>query len=81
MAKGSGLAQPVEVSEELYEIVGKSPTTRAHITKMVWKYIKENDLNEGRQIYPDEVLAACTQTRPFDMMKLPGLLKDHITPA
>lgn len=78
MAKGSGFNKPVEVSEELYEIVGKSPTTRAHITKMVWKYIKENDLNDGRTIYPDDVLAACTQSRPFDMLKLPGLLKSHI---
>ncbi len=50
----------MKVSEELAAIVGKGPMPRTEVTKKLWAYIKNNNLQDKknkRNINPDEKLA------------------------
>jgi chromatin remodeling complex protein RSC6 len=75
--KQSGLAKPMNLTPELEEVVGKGPMSRAEVTKNLWKYIKENNLqdpNDKRTIVADEKLKAVfggqERVGMFEMTKL-----------
>lgn len=56
---GSGLAKPMNVSPELEAIVGPGPMPRTEVTKKLWVYIKENNLqdpDDKRTIVADDKL-------------------------
>lgn len=53
---GKGLQAPKTPSSALAEIVGKKAIPRGQIVKKMWEYIKENDLQESRNITCDETL-------------------------
>ena len=81
-AKG-GRAQPVYLlSETLSAIVKEKELTRGDITKKLWEYIKEKNLqdpNNRRLIVPDEALAKLFGNKePLDMMKLARVISNHI---
>ncbi len=58
--KQSKFMQPMKISSELAEIVGKGPMPRTEVTKKLWAYIKKHkrqDPDNRRNIVPDEKLA------------------------
>lgn len=81
MAKkaGVGIHKKYALSDELADFMEKDSASRPEITKALWAYIKENDLNDGRTIHPDDVLSPILGSRPLDMMKMPSKISEHIT--
>ena len=66
MAEAKGLNKPVKLKSELAEFLGESELPRTEITKKLWDYIKENQLqtrtengqaeNAGKYIVADAKL-------------------------
>ncbi len=79
----SALAQPKNVSPELAAVVGEGPMPRTEVTKKLWAYIKENNLqdpNNKQMINPDEKLAAVFGSdEPVHMMQMTKLVSAHIS--
>ncbi len=71
-----------EMSPELKALVGEENLPRTEITKKLWDYIKEHDLQnpkDKRQILPDEKLAALFGSKePLNMMKLAGVISNNL---
>lgn len=76
--RGAGILKAQPLSEALAEFMGKTKASRADVMKAVWRYIKQNDLNEGRTIHPDEVIGSLVGTRSLDMFQLTKKLSQHI---
>lgn len=77
-----GLSTLVKVTPELAVILGKDETTRPEATKLLWDYIKKNNLQDPqnkRTIVPDEALSKVLGIAPINMMKMAGLLNKHFT--
>lgn len=82
MAKQSGnprggLGKPVQPDAALAAVVGDEPQPRSEITKRVWDYIKEHDLQDAtdrRTIHADEklrpVLGGKSKVTMFELTKL-----------
>jgi len=75
MAK-SGLTKPMKLSPQLQDIIGPGPMSRGEVTKALWVYIKENNLqdeNDKRTIVADEKLKKIfdgeEKLNMFEMMK------------
>ena len=80
---GKGRAQPLyKLSDALVAIVKKEEMTRGDITKALWVYIKQHDLQDPdnrRLIVPDGKLEKFFGSKePLDMMKLAGVISKHI---
>lgn len=69
------------LSEELSAVVGKTELSRSEVTKALWVYIKEHNLQDPsnkRLIVPDAKLAKVFGNHePLDMFKLAGMLNKH----
>ena len=79
----SKFMQPMKLSSELADVVGKGPMPRTEVTKKIWAYIKRKKLQNPknrRNIMPDEKLAKVfgskKQVSMFEMTKI--LNKKHI---
>ena len=73
----SAFAKPVTPSKELAEVVGSEPVPRTEITKKVWDYIKQHNLQDPanrRMINADSklevVFGGKKQVSMFEMTKL-----------
>jgi len=80
--KNNALSQPVTVSEELENVIGKGPLTRAEVTSKVWEYIKKNDLqakDDKRMIEPDEKLGAVIGKEKISMFKMTAAVSKHLS--
>ena len=70
-------------SKGLSKLLKKEKVSRTEATKLIWDYIKEHNLqnpSDKRQIVPDEALSlALGEKKPFNMMKLAGLLSKQLT--
>lgn len=58
--KQSKFMQPMQLSPELTDVVGKGPMPRTEVTKKLWAYIKKHkrqDPENKRNIIPDDKLA------------------------
>merc|ERR1712110_433373 len=85
MPKGglSGVTKPYALSPALTAIVGKKEASRAEVTKLLWAYLKQKNLQdpENRQYFtPDDKMAKIFGTdkiRGFGMAKY---LTAHLTP-
>lgn len=73
----SALLKPVNVSEELAAVIGAGPMPRSEVTKKLWAYIKENNLQDPsnkRNINADEALKVVfggkATVNMFEMTKL-----------
>ncbi len=80
-AKRTGGGPKYKLSKDLAAIIGKKDMTRGEVTKALWVYIKENNLQDPknkRRIIPDEKLKKIF-AEPIDMMQLAGTLKDHLS--
>merc|ERR1712213_110401 len=67
MAKGSGLTKPMKLSADLADIVGKKEASRAECIKLLWAYLKKNNLQD-----PEKKMAKVFGTdriRAFGMAK------------
>jgi len=77
-----GLLKPVQPSTELAAIVGNTPLPRTEITKRLWAYIKEHDLQDAQN---KRLINADTKLRPVvggqdqvSMFDLPKLVSRHV---
>jgi DNA topoisomerase I len=72
----------VKLSDELSAVVGSEEMPRGEVTKKLWVYIKEHQLQDGknkRLIMPDAKLAKVFGSKePVDMFKIAGLLTKHM---
>merc|ERR1712070_317774 len=76
---GKGLFAPKKLSDALAAICGKKTAPRTEVTKLVWQYIKKNQLNNGRVIKPDTQLKAIFPVSSIDMLKMPGYISKHLS--
>lgn len=71
------------VAKELADVINKTSCSRTEATKLIWDYIKSHNLqdpSDKRQINPDAQLAAALgEKKPFNMMKLAGLLSKKLS--
>merc|ERR1712110_63449 len=80
--KGSGLTKPMKVSADLAEIIGMKEASRAQCIKMLWKYLKDHNLQdpENKQyFFPDKKMGKIfgqERIRAFGMAKFLGA---HLT--
>lgn len=81
----SAFMKPMEVSQQLCEIVGPGPMPRTEVTKLLWKYIKENNLQDPcnkRNICPDEKLCQVFGTnKPINMFEMTKKVSKHLKEA
>jgi DNA topoisomerase-1 len=71
-----------KLSKELEAITGESELSRPEAVKKMWDYIKKHDLQDPKNkriINPDAKLAKVIGKKPVDMMKLSGLLGEHLS--
>ena len=63
---GGGLTAPKKLSPELADIVGKKMASRAELMKLLWAYIKKNNLQvrNQRKLYPLKLLNICLPPLP-----------------
>merc|ERR1712086_1104160 len=79
---GGGLTAPKKLSPELADIVGKKTASRAELMKLLWAYIKKNNLQDpdNKQYFvPDKKMAkvlGADKLRGFGMAKHIGT---HLT--
>lgn len=80
---GKGLMKPMNVSKELEAVVGAGPMPRTEVTKKLWVYIKENNLqdeNDKRTIVPDDKLAAVFGGKdPINMFAMTKVVSGHLS--
>lgn len=80
--KPTAFMEPVGLSAQLEEVVGRGPMPRSDVTKKLWDYIKKHNLqdrNNKRHINPDAKLAAIFGTRePVDMFQMTSLVSKHL---
>lgn len=75
-AGGRGGRGSKKLKKEMAEFMGQKTASRGEITKKLWAYIKEHDLqnpDNRRQIVPDETLKQFF-AEPIDMMKLASII-------
>jgi chromatin remodeling complex protein RSC6 len=73
--------QQVDVSPELAKITGKGPMARGEVTSRVWDHIHKNKLqaeDDGREIEPDEALAAVVGKARLSMFQMTAKVNEHI---
>lgn len=74
--------QPVEISDELKDVIGPGPLPRTEIIKKLWAYIKKHhcqDTKNKRNIIPDEKLAKVFGSKnPIDMFQMTKKVSKHI---
>jgi len=76
------LMRPMRPSQELAEIVGSEPLARTEITKRIWDYIKEHNLQNPankREIIADEKLERVFGTRTVTMFEMTKLISKHLS--
>lgn len=81
MKKPSALMKPVNVSDDLAEIVGKGPMPRTEVTKKLWEYIKKHKLQDSkakRQINPDQKLSKVIGSHQIDMFQMTKKVSSHL---
>lgn len=80
---GSGLTQPLNLSEDLAAVVGKGPMSRPEVSKQIWVYIKKHDLQDPankRNIVADEkLLKVFGGKKVVTMFEMTKLLSNHLT--
>lgn len=78
-----GITAPVTPSPELAEIVGKDDLPRSEVVSKMWKYIKQNDLQDAkdrRQINADDKLAKVFGgKKSVSMFEMNKHLSKHLT--
>ena len=75
--------KPMNVSDELAEVVGKGPMPRSEVVKGLWVYIKKNGLQDPknkRNINADAALKAVFGGRAVvNMFEMTKLVSKHLS--
>jgi chromatin remodeling complex protein RSC6 len=75
--------KPMNISDELAEVVGKGPMPRSEVVKALWVYIKKNDLQDPknkRDIVADEKLKAVFGGKAVvNMFEMTKLVSKHLS--
>ncbi|MDE2188429.1 MAG: SWIB/MDM2 domain-containing protein [Patescibacteria group bacterium] len=85
MAKkeNSAFMKPLNVSAELAVVVGKGPMPRSEVVKALWKYIKDNNLQDAknkRNINADEALKKVFGGKAVvNMFEMTKLVSKHLS--
>ena len=79
--ENDGLHRPLNLSDELSQVVGEGPMGRADVVSGLWDYIKKNDLQDGQEIRADDKLRVVFGKSRFDMFEMNEKLNDHLQPA
>ena len=76
-AANSAFMKPMQISDELTEVIGKGPMPRSEVVKKLWVYIKKHDLQDPknkRNIVADanlkKVFGGKAVVSMFEMTKL-----------
>lgn len=79
----AGLSKPVTISSDLAVIVGQGPMPRTEVTKALWVYIKQNNLQDPenkRNIIADENLKKIFDGKDVvNMFEMTKLVSKHLT--
>jgi chromatin remodeling complex protein RSC6 len=73
--------QQVDVSPELARITGEGPMARGEVTSRIWDHIRKHHLQskeDGRDIEPDEALAAVVGKGKLTMFEMTAKVNKHI---
>jgi chromatin remodeling complex protein RSC6 len=73
--------QQVDVSPELAKITGEGPMARGEVTSRIWDHIHKHKLqaeDDGREIEPDEALAAVVGKARLTMFQMTAKVNQHI---
>ena len=71
----------MQLSPELEAVVGKGPLTRAEVTKKIWDYIKEKNLqnpSNKRNVLADDKLRAVFKKDEVTMFEMTKLVNAHL---
>jgi len=80
-AANPALQKPMQLSPELEAVVGKGPLTRAEVTKKIWDYIKEKNLqnpSNKRNVLADDKLRAVFNKDEVTMFEMTKLVNAHL---
>lgn len=79
----STFMKPMKISPELAEVIGKGPMPRTEVTKQIWGYIKENNLQDAknrRNINADEKLRKVFgNKKTVNMFEMTKLINNHLS--
>ena len=81
-AAPSKFMQPMKVSDDLAEVVGKGPMPRTEVTKKLWDYIKKNncqDTTNKRFINPDDKLSKVIGKKSINMFEMTKLVSAQLS--
>tara|TARA_B100001113_G_scaffold351308_1_gene350122 strand:- start:650 stop:1084 length:435 start_codon:yes stop_codon:yes gene_type:complete len=78
---GKGLFKPKKQSNALSDVTGTDKKIpRTEVTRRLWKYIKDEGLNDGRTIRTDAKLKKVFGGRSsIDMLKMGGYVSQHLS--
>jgi upstream activation factor subunit UAF30 len=79
--KSNALSKPVQPSAELAQVVGSEPLPRSEVTKRIWAYIKEHNLQNPenkREIIADSKLQPIFGTDKLDMFQMTKAVNKHL---
>jgi upstream activation factor subunit UAF30 len=84
MAKtNSAFMKPMNLSDELADVVGKGPMPRSEVVKGLWAYIKKHDLQDPknkRNINADEKLKKVFDGKStVNMFEMTKLVSKHLS--
>ncbi|MBI2482070.1 MAG: SWIB/MDM2 domain-containing protein [Candidatus Vogelbacteria bacterium] len=84
MPKGnSAFMKPMQISDELAEVIGKGPMPRSEVVKKLWVYIKGNNLQDPsnkRNINADAKLKAVFGGKgTVSMFEMTKLVSKHLS--
>jgi len=80
-AANPALQKPMQLSPELEAVVGEGPLTRAEVTKKIWDYIKEKNLqnpSNKRNVLADDKLRAVFNKDEVTMFEMTKLVNAHL---
>lgn len=79
----SAFMKPMNISDELAEVVGKGPMPRSEVVKALWVYIKKNGLQDAankRNINADEKLKKVFGGKDVvNMFEMTKLVSKHLS--
>lgn len=79
----SAFMKPMNISDELAEVVGKGPMPRSEVVKKLWDYIKKNDLQDPknkRNIIADDKLKVVFGGKgTVSMFEMTKLVSKHLS--
>ncbi len=74
--------KPMKVSPELAAVIGEGPMPRSEVTKKIWAYIKQHNLQNPankRNILADEKLEAIFGKKEVTMFEMTKIVNGHLS--